>query len=81
MQTRLPICVEELVRLSESCRMAERKLLVCEKMIQEAQHEILRCKRMCAIISEDVDIDTEVRLYNNILFIYLFIYYLFIHLF
>jgi hypothetical protein len=44
-QSRLPNILHELDDLQESLRLAERKLLVCSKMITEAEHECVRCQR------------------------------------
>jgi hypothetical protein len=58
-QSRLPNCFKELESLSESVRLAERKLLVCNKMISEAEAESERCQRVMREISERLHIDDQ----------------------
>lgn len=43
-QSRLPTCIKELETLSEGLMIAERKLLVCEKMISESELETKKCQ-------------------------------------
>lgn len=59
MQTRLPICLEELDGIAESLRLAERKLVVCEKMIQEAELETQRCQQAMQILTAKIEKDDE----------------------
>ena len=59
LQARLPNILIELDSLSESHRLAERKLLVCQKMINDAEAETNRCKRSMSIVSHKLEIDDE----------------------
>ena len=59
MQARLPNVLHELDDLSESLRLAERKLLVCQKMIDEAQSEMDRSQSQMAVVSHKLEIDDE----------------------
>eukprot|EP00981_Chlorochromonas_danica_P003055 scaffold607_cov160-Ochromonas_danica.AAC.28 len=59
MQTRLPICLEELDSIAESLRLAERKLVVCEKMIQEAELETQRCQQGMQVLTAKIEKDDE----------------------
>jgi hypothetical protein len=58
-QGRLPNVFKELESLHESMRLAERKLLVCNKMIAEAETESERCQRVMREVSERLRIDDE----------------------
>jgi len=59
MQQRLPNVLHELDDLQESLRLAERKLLVCQKMIDEAQVEMDRSQSGMGIVSHKLEIDDE----------------------
>jgi len=59
MQSRLPNILTELDDLQVSLRLAERKLLVCSKMIKEAETECLRCQRTMAAINHKLEVDDE----------------------
>ena len=59
MQARLPNVLHELDDLQESLRLAERKLLVCQKMIDEAQLEMDQAQSGMGIVSRKLEIDDE----------------------
>lgn len=59
MQSRLPVCLEELDGIAESLRLAERKLIVCEKMIQEAESETERCQYGMRVLGDKIERDDE----------------------
>jgi hypothetical protein len=59
MQSRLPICIMEIEGVEESTRLAERKLLVCEKMIQEAELESEMSQKGMRIINKQLERDDE----------------------
>ncbi len=59
MQARLPNVLHELDDLQESLRLAERKLLVCQKMINEAQLEMDKSQSGMGIVSRKLEIDDE----------------------
>ncbi|RYH22833.1 hypothetical protein EON65_18680 [archaeon] len=59
MQARLPICLEELDGIAESLRLAERKLFVCERMIQEGETETDRCQQGMRILRDKIGKDDE----------------------
>jgi hypothetical protein len=58
-QSRLPTCLMEIEGIEESIRLAERKLLVCEKMIQEAELESERSQKGMRLISKKLERDDE----------------------
>jgi hypothetical protein len=58
-QSRLPLCLAEMDSVAESLRLAERKLLVCEKLIQEAELECDRCQKGIRIASTKLARDEE----------------------
>lgn len=58
-QSRLPNLLHELDDLQESLRLAERKMLVCGKMLKEAEAETTRCQRSMAVINHKLEIDDE----------------------
>jgi hypothetical protein len=58
-QSRLPTCLLEIEGIDESIRLAERKLLVCEKMIQEAELESERSQKGMRIITKKLERDDE----------------------
>jgi chromosome segregation ATPase len=57
MQNRLPKCLTELEVLSESLRLAERKLVVCDKMIAEAETESAKSKTTLIAIGRRLEQD------------------------
>ena len=59
MQSRMPSILLELDALQESHVLAERKLVVCQRMITEAESETERCKKGMAIVSHKLEIDDE----------------------
>jgi hypothetical protein len=59
MQARMPSILLELDALQESHVLAERKLVVCQRMITEAETESERCKRGMAIVSHKLEVDDE----------------------
>jgi len=59
MQARLPNVLHELDDLQESLRLAERKLLVCQKMIDEAQLEMDQSQSGMGVVSHKLEIDDE----------------------
>lgn len=59
MQGRLPIVLVEIDSIQESIRLAERKLLICEKMIQEAELESERCHKGMRICRRKIEKDDE----------------------
>jgi hypothetical protein len=59
MQSRLPRCLLELEGLEESLRLAERKLLICEKMILEAEVDTERCQSSMQKIMRVLEKDDE----------------------
>lgn len=66
MQERFPTCLSEMESLNDSWRMIERKLLVCERMVEESRLESLKCQKFMSIIAEKLDIDeTELNLYED----------------
>lgn len=58
-QARLPICLSELESLKDCIRMIERKLLISQKMIVEAEKETQRCQRLIMIIQQKIEDDDE----------------------
>jgi hypothetical protein len=58
-QERLVICIRELEDLSESLRIAERKLVVCHKMIIEAETESQRTFKIVKAIKQKIEQDDE----------------------
>lgn len=59
LQGRLPICLKELEDLGVSLRIAERKLLICNKMIEEADTEAKRCLKGMRFVSNKLELDDE----------------------
>ena len=59
MQRRLPTCVQEIASLEESLVLAERKLLVCRKLVLEAEVEMRRLTYFLNIVSEQMDRNEE----------------------
>ena len=59
MQSRLPICLKELSELSDSIRLAERKLILCSKMISEAELETQRCRKNIQLLNEKLERDDQ----------------------
>eukprot|EP01041_Mallomonas_annulata_P002218 gene2218-4307_t len=59
MQGRMPICLRELQELQESVRLAERKLLVCDKMIAEADVESQRCRKNMEQLNDKLEKDDQ----------------------
>ena len=55
MQKRLPKCIQEIESIDESLRLAERKVLVCRKMILECEMEISRLSWLMGIVAEQID--------------------------
>ena len=58
-QTRLPNCLKEMDAAQESIRLTERKLMLCNKMIQEAEAEADRCEKGMHSISRQLEQDDE----------------------
>lgn len=58
-QSRLPVCLYELDTIIESIQLSERKLLVCEKLIEEAESEALRCQESIKTIRQQLIKDDE----------------------
>jgi hypothetical protein len=58
-QARLPIVLVELDMISESIRLTERKLLVCEKMIVEAEIESTNLHQTMKLLQEKLEKDDE----------------------
>ena len=59
LQSRLPLCLAEMDSVQESIRLTERKLLICEKMITEAEAESDRCEKGIQSITRLLDQDDE----------------------
>jgi len=59
LQVRLPNILMELDDMQESLRLAERKLLVCKKLINEAKMESEKSQRSMAIVSHKLEVDDE----------------------
>ena len=59
LQARLPTCIMEVEGIEESIRLTERKLLVCEKMILEAELESGRAQKGMRICSRKLEQDDE----------------------
>jgi hypothetical protein len=59
MQVRLPNVLLELDMIAESLRLTERKLLVCEKMITEAELETQRAHQTMLMLQEKLEQDDE----------------------
>ena len=59
LQSRMPNVLLELDSLSESHRLAERKLTVCQKMITEAEAATERCKADMALVTHKLEVDDE----------------------
>jgi hypothetical protein len=59
MQQRLPLCIRELDNLLNSLRIAERKLLICVKMISAADVETKRAQRKMRTITTKLEEDDE----------------------
>lgn len=59
MQHRLPVLLVEIDSVQESIRLAERKLMVCEKMIQEAELESARAHKGIRICRKKIEKDDE----------------------
>jgi hypothetical protein len=59
MQTRLPVCLVELDTIAESVILAERKLLVCEKLVEEAELESNRTQAGIKLIRDKLLKDDE----------------------
>eukprot|EP01038_Epipyxis_sp_PR26KG_P004789 gene4789-6716_t len=57
MQSKLPIILKELESLTESIKLTERKLLVCNAMIQEAEAETERCQTAMMTIKKILEKD------------------------
>ena len=55
MQIRLPKCIYEIESLDESLRLAERKMLVCRKMILETELELRRLSYISDLVAEQID--------------------------
>ena len=58
-QSRLPTCLLELTTISESLQIAERKLLVCDKMILEAELEAKKSQNSIFAINKRLAEDDE----------------------
>jgi hypothetical protein len=58
-QSRLPTCLSELESIVESVVLAERKLLICEKLIQEAELETNRTSNGIKLIRDKLMKDDE----------------------
>jgi hypothetical protein len=58
-QSRLPTCLSELESIVESVILAERKLLICEKLIQEAELETNRTSNGIKLIRDKLMKDDE----------------------
>ena len=58
-QNRLPNCLKEMDAAQESIRLTERKLMLCNKMIQEAEAEADRCEKGMQSISRQLEQDDE----------------------
>jgi chromosome segregation ATPase len=59
LQQRLPLCLAEMDSVQESIRLTERKLLICEKMITEAEAESDRCEKGIQSITRMLEQDDE----------------------
>jgi hypothetical protein len=59
MQQRLPRCLQEIESLSESLRLAERKLFICDKMIGASDQETKRAQRRMRTLSTRLEADDD----------------------
>ena len=60
MQQRLPMVLHELDDLQESLRLAERKLMVAQKLIDESQSEMDRAQSGMALVSHKLEMCVNV---------------------
>lgn len=59
LQSRLPVCLVEMEGVQESIQLTERKLLLCNAMIQDAEAESDRCEKGINNITKQLEQDDE----------------------
>ena len=65
MQKRLPQCIHEIENIEESLRLAERKVLVCRKMVLECEMEISRLSWLMGIIADQIDRNEDSKQFSK----------------